>query len=753
MSRLRRLLKEVHQRSLWQLLASYVVGAWLVLQIAETLASLIGLPLWFGAGVIALLAFGLVLVLTTGLVQVAAAYRSDPDRSYSGLRRLFSWKHALIAGLVAVAVLVVGTGGYMGLRAMGIGPMGSLVAKGVLEERDPIVLADFEDQTGDTLAHTVTNLFRIKIGQSGAVRVTGNDYARRVLPQLANEPDLPLTYDLARELAIREGLKGLIAGEIDRLGSSYVLSVRLVAAETGETLESFVETAEERDAILSAIDRLSTRLRERVGESLRSVQNSPPLRRAWTTSLEAARLADQGGQANERGEFRLAVDLYSRALEIDTLFAGAYAGRALNLPMIGGDPKQRAADITRAYELRRSLPKAELYMVEGLYHYMTGDLRRSVDAYLMLLELEPEHPSARNLLGSAYAELGDYARAEQMWRAHVEVNPTDETAWRNLSTVLFNQGKVTEAWEVLRLLDAELPETPTTPLWRYYFASAQGDYDAARMYLERWRDLSPGEQASFELRMSHLALVEGKLAEAENHLKRFSQLRDNPVVYLEAGIELASRDLWLKGDTSRALEAVAATLASNPLDSIPPRLRPYYALATFYAFAGSPDRARELLAERETTVPPDSLIFQDDRVAREASRRAMQGVVALAEDRFEDAVAEFRFVSQRRPTSISGLPLLGRALELAGQPDSAIAAYERYLTTPYRRRADVSDLDPNWLPVVYARLGDLYEQRGDTTQAIHYYGELIDLWKDADPELQPRVEAARRAIEALSTDR
>ena len=60
--------------------------------------------------------------------------------------------------------------------------------------------------------------------------------------------------------------------------------------------------------------------------------------------------------------------------------------------------------------------------------------------------------------------------------------------------------------------------------------------------------------------------------------------------------------------------------------------------------------------------------------------------------------------------------------------------------------------DRYWLPVVYERLGDLYEKRGDTAKAIHYYGKLVDLWKDADPELQPRVEAARRAIEALSPD-
>ena len=145
----------------------------------------------------------------------------------------------------------------------------------------------------------------------------------------------------------------------------------------------------------------------------------------------------------------------------------------------------------------------------------------------------------------------------------------------------------------------------------------------------------------------------------------------------------ASWDLWLKGDTARALETVAAALASNPLDSIPPRQRPYYALATFYALAGSPDRARELLAEwEEAAVPPDSLIAQD-RVAREAVRRRMQGVVALAEGRPEDAVAEFRFVTQRDPRSLRGLSWLGRALELAGDKlfvEKAPIRYESHHT-------------------------------------------------------------------------
>jgi tetratricopeptide (TPR) repeat protein len=138
----------------------------------------------------------------------------------------------------------------------------------------------------------------------------------------------------------------------------------------------------------------------------------------------------------------------------------------------------------------------------------------------------------------------------------------------------------------------------------------------------------------------------------------------------------------------------------------------------------------------------------------------------MAEGRVEDALVELRFVQERDRCPICQLPLFGQLYESIGQADSALAVYERYvttpyaercLTTPYTRRAlggvtPAAGFDPYWLPVAYERLGDLYGQRGDTAKAIYYYGKLVDLWKDADPELQPRVEAARRAIEALSPD-
>ncbi|UCC48834.1 MAG: tetratricopeptide repeat protein, partial [Gemmatimonadota bacterium] len=199
----------------------------------------------------------------------------------------------------------------------------------------------------------------------------------------------------------------------------------------------------------------------------------------------------------------------------------------------------------------------------------------------------------------------------------------------------------------------------------------------------------------------------------------------------------------VRGALDRALQEVEAALQRHPFHEMEPPDRPYLNVARFYAEAGSPGRARELIAEHEVAVDPTL------QRAREHVRHLALGRVALAESRPLDAIEEIQSYIQRTGNPISGLTTLGRAYEMAGEPDSAIAVYERYVTTPFYERMISDNL---WLAFTYERLGQLYEQRGETAKAIYYYGKLVDLWKDADPELQPRVEAARRAIEALSPD-
>jgi tetratricopeptide (TPR) repeat protein len=128
------------------------------------------------------------------------------------------------------------------------------------------------------------------------------------------------------------------------------------------------------------------------------------------------------------------------------------------------------------------------------------------------------------------------------------------------------------------------------------------------------------------------------------------------------------------------------------------------------------------------------------------------GAIALAEGRGRDAVRELR---PAVPDFLFWLPLLGRAFELVGEPDSAIAAYERYLDdTPgspmwccgLNRRLAADAVWRGWL---FMRLGELYEERGEREKAVDYYDRFVELWQDADEELQPQVRDVRERLARL----
>jgi hypothetical protein len=180
-------------------------------------------------------------------------------------------------------------------------------------------------------------------------------------------------------------------------------------------------------------------------------------------------------------------------------------------------------------------------------------------------------------------------------------------------------------------------------------------------------------------------------------------------------IEAASQLVWFLGDTVQALETVVAALEKHPLDSLEPLDRQYPGLAGFYALAGAPERAREMMVEWETVVPLEL------RGREDVTRHRLWAMVAAAEGRPEEALAELRYAHERSGCPTCQLPLLGSVCESLVPRDSALDAYEQYLTIPYHARMLEIDSPAAGggsflLPVIYERLGALHEQRGDTAK-------------------------------------
>jgi tetratricopeptide (TPR) repeat protein len=173
--------------------------------------------------------------------------------------------------------------------------------------------------------------------------------------------------------------------------------------------------------------------------------------------------------------------------------------------------------------------------------------------------------------------------------------------------------------------------------------------------------------------------------------------------------------------------------------------RPYTGLVTAFALAGQPARARQLLNEYQTAVP--EMVRHGDEF-----RHTAAGYLALAENRPQDAIAEFRlWWDESVGCTNCALPDLGRAYDLAKQPDSALAVYQRGAENPggmFRMFGDQWNLAHQ-----YRRLGELYEEKGNKEKALDYYGKFVELWKGADAELQPQVKEVKDRMAKLAGEK
>jgi len=522
-----------------------------------------------------------------------------------------------------------------------------------------------------------------------------------------------------------------------------VISVRLLSAEDGALLVAFRETAADSSEIIGAVDRLSDRLRERVGESLRTIRGSEPLEEVTTTSLGALQRYSQALRVLQEGDVTRTITLLEQAVALDTTFAMAYR----KLGVVALDRAQQVEALTRAFRYRNRLTDLERYVTEATYYgVVTGEQDLAIAAYRAVLQISPREYVALNNLATIYVDRREFARAEELFRRATDVDSFTATAYSNTMLSQVAQGKWDEARETLERMTEQAPQHPNTAVHRAALASARGDYETAEAVLQELRATQADDvlwRTNLNAQLTTLALLRGRVREAQLYQRAVTSGAADlrlPEVQLAAEVQLAFVELWFLGQRDAALQRTEQAVTRYPMDSVNALNRPLTLLAMFYALADEPERAKEILTQYEREVAPDL------RRGEEGDRHAILGMVALAEGRDEEAVAEFR-AADTGACTVCGLPLLGVAYDMAERTDSAIAVYERFVEQPWLYRAGI-----DWwsLAGIYQRLGELYAQRGDNERAVEYYGRFVELWDDADPELQPRVEEARQEMARLA---
>jgi tetratricopeptide (TPR) repeat protein/tRNA A-37 threonylcarbamoyl transferase component Bud32 len=751
-------------RGMLQKALRYYAGAFILVAVMARAAIVgIGLPDWVFPGALVVMGLGLPVILFTAYVQRATrkALVGTPTLTPGGSTAPHgpmatialkasphvSWRRTAMGGSIAVGVFVVIVGGWMAMRSLGIGPAASLMTAGKLGEREKVILADFKGPAGDSImGPTVTDAFRTDIGQSRNLSIMSANAVREALRLMQRPPDSHVDFALAREIATREGIKAVIDGEIVSLGGSYVLSARLVAAQTGEELASFRETASEAKEIIPAISRISKELRSRVGESLKSVQNARTLDKVTTASLPALQKYVAGVRAIENeGDFAKGKTLLEQAIALDTGFAMAYRKLAIELNNRGLDRDRIDTLYRKALDHRDRLTDAEQNILIGSYYGLSGpatDIDKAITAYEALLDVDPNNVTALNNLSVHYQFRRQFAKAESLAIRAIVAEPMAATFYENAFGSEMSMGTLQRAESTVARMARVMPRHQDIALFGYELAFYRGEYDVADALqdsLARARANDPVTAGDAMLGRARVAELRGRLGQSLTHLRAARLMRaslGNRQARVNAVIDSAFIDSWYRGEKVRAFQTLQRAVSMPVFDSLSSRTRPYLNLAILYAQVDRPREATAMLQAFEKT--PDAK--RADVVAR---RHLALGEIAISEKRYGDAVREFLASDQGWCPSCA-LPSIARAYDLDGKPDSAIAFFQRYVDGDRMAEVDASNLAG-----AHKRLGELYEAKGDRERAASQLAAFVDMWKDADPELQPKVKEARARLASL----
>ncbi|HEY4137580.1 MAG TPA: hypothetical protein VGN65_03940, partial [Casimicrobiaceae bacterium] len=513
------------------------------------------------------------------------------------------------------------------------------------------------------------------------------------LGRMKVDPSTKVDSGIARQIAQRQGIKAIVDGDVTAVGGGYIVAIRLVRADSGVELASFRESGDGPRGLIDAADRLARALRSKAGESLRSVNATPPLAQATTTSLEALRKYSEASRLNTLGDVR-SITLSREAVALDSTFASAWSGLAAELNNYNGLHSSIDSATTQAYRYRDKLPANERDGVTGRYFALGPgrDRTKAIAAYEEVLKRTTGLGNVQVNVGEILRSRREYARAESLNVVATALQPRAATALGNTVEIQLDQGKLKEAAATVDRLRANAMGYGNNR--NMYVLWAKGDFPALRAINDTMSrakmDSSRGPVGILIARA--LALRDGRVREDQRWravwvAQGFRTRPDDAVtdVFLEL-VEL--------GTSPALVSKLDDAIAKVPFRDLPQVDRPYFTAAYALAISGQAAKARAMIARYHAEVTDTSIIR-----AQEADLHTVLGEIALADKKPQEAITEFK----RGDIAYDGAPanecapclsvFLARAYDAAGKADSAAMMFERYLATPYWNKPDLR-LDP-----------------------------------------------------------
>jgi DNA-binding winged helix-turn-helix (wHTH) protein/tetratricopeptide (TPR) repeat protein len=597
-----------------------------------------------------------------------------------------------------------------------------------LTTNDLILIGDFSNSTGDVVFDdTLKQALSVDLSQSPYLNILSDAKVHATLNLMTRASDTRLTEEVAREVCQRAGGKAYISGSIGRLGTQYVVGLNATDCASGDSIAREQAKAGSKESVLNALDGADSTLRQKLGESLKTVREfDTPLVDATTPSLEALKAYSLGLQKDEVND-AAAVPFFNRAIELDPEFASAYAALAGCYRNLGESGLARQ-NFSKAFELRGHVSEREKLLISARYfNHVTGELQKAIEAYQLWVQAYPRDATAHSNLGSLYGASGQYEKSIEETKEAMRLDPEAGTNYSNLILAQAALDRLDDAAATFQRMLGRKIEDPIARVNWFGVAFVRGDAKEMDKQMA-WSAGKPEGEDNFLAAKSDAEAYFGLDKKGREYSGRAvnSALRNG---------EKETAAQWRMDEAVREAEFGNKKLAKEDTASARALTSSHdtqILAALTLARTGEMAEAERLASDLEKRYPLDTLVTQFwvplIRASSEIGRNNPSRAIEILRP-----TAPYELAS---PVTWSGLGgplypayLRGDAYLLLHRGRDAAAEYAKLIDHPgFMLACPLGAL-------AHLRLGRALAVAGDREKARAAYQDFLTLWKDADPDI------------------
>jgi len=692
---------------------------------------------------------------------VAKCLERDLDQRYQSVQEILSDLEAFqgsrpvmasMAGTVLAPVLKPPIKSAVSWKWVGVGTLALVVAAGAWTLRSKfggsavvpsnaaahapvsVLVADFTNHTGDPIFDdTLEPMFNVALEGASFVNAYNRGDARRLAGKLPN-PTSKLDEQASRLVAVSQGVSVIVTGALSRRSDGYRLSVEAIDAVTGKTLAATNVTAANKDEVLLGVPKVAAPIRKALGDTTpESVQLAATQGSFTASNLEAVHQYGIAMEKQDAGKMLDALQSFTKAAELDSNFARAYAGMAATSRSLGNaQDAQKYIKLALTHVDRMS--ERERYRIRGLYYLYSGDFPKCVEEYTSLVKLYPADNLGHNNLAGCYNELRNYPKALEELKSALQTTPNSAMYRLNISILSTYTGDFQTAEQQARTVLQSNPSFEQAYIFLAYSQLGRGQVAEAAESYKAVGKLSPLGASMSASGLADLALYEGRFSDAVRILESgaASDLAAKNSRNAEKFAVLAHTQLvW--GHKAEALEAAKRALLSTQ------KVNVRFLVARVFVEAGEAQKARALADSLGSELNPEA----------QADAKLIEGEIALQDKDARKAIRLFT-EANKLLESWMGRYNLGRAYLEAGLDVEAHSEFDLCLKW-HGQAMELLDVPTyGYFPPVYYYLGRT-EQGLGSPGAADFYRKFVSIQDKGDGGVL--FEDAKKRLAELSAKR